>query len=374
MSRIARAVVGCIAAVICCGAAFADIAYLQEAGRLTSPAVNDGVVNQITFCGDYLYYSLDAGGFEIRNRYTLQVLSNIRTSFNAYTTEFAVDGNYAYLAEWTGGLTVLDIRNKYYPIVVGKWGQNLGYAQSLKKIGDRVLMGVQGKGVYTLNVADPRAPVQTGLYITGYPADLVRPAASNRLIMGGYQRLMTFSIANIDHLVHVWEYPMYPGYGVTYDRGHNLVITTCQYTTSDVLKIFDATNVDNMPLLVEYQDPDPLPKGGYHQIRGITTFGNYIMYIDADYGVNLLDATDIYNMQKVACFEKPEDVRQLGNTITIMGNYAYVGTRGSGIIMLDMSDYLPLCTTSTVPEPSVALALIPALAGLAGFVRARNKQ
>ncbi|RKY27031.1 MAG: hypothetical protein DRP79_03925 [Planctomycetota bacterium] len=93
-------------------------------------------------------------------------------------------------------------------------------------------------------------------------------------------------------------------------------------------------------------------------MRGIARHDNYIFAIDTYREVAVLDYSDPDNPQRVASFSKPDDVSDFEYSIAIDGDTAYVGTRGSGIIMLDIS---PL---TAIPEP--ATVLMPLLMFLSG--------
>jgi hypothetical protein len=364
----------CLMAVIIGGSAFADVVDLQEIGRLTSKYTPYGAANQITFLGNYMYYSLDAGGFEIRDRYTLQLLSTTRASSAAYTVGFALDGDYAYLADWGAGLTVLDINNKSKPVVVGQWDKLEGncFAYDVLKVGNRLFLTASGKGLYTIDVTDPCHPADVALYpLSSIPDDILQPNQSNRLFVSAYDKLYTFDITDPDNVRRIQDNRTYPNYTATYNPARKMVITSFQNAPNNVLRIFDATDVDHLTLLTTYALPAP-PGQIWHQVKGVACFENYIMYTESTAGVTFLDATDIYHPQEVAYFAEPADIDKFGNTIAIDGQTAYVGTGHGGIIMLDLSYYIPVCCTRIVPEPATVLLAVPALAGLACIVRKRG--
>ncbi len=337
--------------------ACADPILLQETGRLTSYGTNHGVVNQITIDDAYIYVSLDGGGFEIRDRVTGAQLSTTRVATDAYAVQFVVRDNYAYISDWYGGLTVLGLTDRSNPIHAASWRDwphNGEFAWGIAIDGNDCFLSINQYGIVTLDISDPYNPAQTGFLaepqVSGASVLLANAFLLNepdRLLVGSYRQAMVFDKSDPDNLSMVTSVSSYPATGMNYDAAEDQMYLGYGYLNERMFRVYDMDDPDAPVLLSTYNEA--LPSGESHMIRGIAKHGNYVFAIDVYREVAVLDYSDPDNPQRVASFPKPGDVSDFGYSIAFDGDTAYVGTRGSGVIMLDIS---PL---TVIPEPAAIL-------------------
>lgn len=357
---------------------------LQETTRYVS-SPQPGLVNQITIDDNYIYASLDDGGFEIRSRYTGFQLSKIRVATDggvtrdSYAVQFAVRDNYAYVANWYGGLTILDISNKFNPVQVGtwhNWSSSLypgAFAIGLALNGNTCYLSVTGCGLVTLDVTNPAAPVFKNLAPEPFPLDiyncLYQHKQSNRLILESYRRAEVYDITQPNTPVKKVSMNSYPCTGMGYDPESNLMFLGYGYQSTLMLKIYDMTNPDVPQYLATYGEA--LPDDLKHKICIMHRQGNYLFVCDSEHELIVLDCSDLNNMQRVAYFPLPDGVRCFTGGFAIDGNSAYVGTFGSGMIKLDLSSLT--LQSIAVPEPASVLLILGTAAVFGAHVIRRKR-
>jgi len=82
-----------------------------------------------------------------------------------YARGLAVAGNYAYVADWTAGLRVVDISDPSAPYEVGYFDTE-GYAHCVAVTGNYACLTDGFGGLRILSISDPSAPYETGYYDT----------------------------------------------------------------------------------------------------------------------------------------------------------------------------------------------------------------
>jgi len=72
----------------------------------------------------------------------------------------AVQGNYAYVADWVRGLDVVDIRDPANPVFVGNWTHTSGWAYGMDVVvdGSYAYATMKFKGLFILDISNPASP------------------------------------------------------------------------------------------------------------------------------------------------------------------------------------------------------------------------
>lgn len=104
----------------------------------------------------------------------------------------AVDGDYAYIADFTSGLAILNITNPSSPILLSTFAATV---QGVVASGDYLYVAAGSGGFKIVSVANPAAPVQVGsLALTG--ANNVAVAGDYAYVADGSSGLRVISIGN----------------------------------------------------------------------------------------------------------------------------------------------------------------------------------
>jgi hypothetical protein len=86
----------------------------------------------------------------------------------SFLSAVAVVGSYAYIADWSSGLRIIDVANPDVPTEVGSYNAGPGfYAEGVAVSGSYAyVIDPIGRSLRIINVANPAAPVQVGFYNT----------------------------------------------------------------------------------------------------------------------------------------------------------------------------------------------------------------
>ncbi len=216
-------------------------------------------------------------------RYTVDELGSLNTSGSANGVYAA--GNYAYVADGTKGLKIIDVSDKSNPVLVGNWEYTwqellgLAIAHDVVVSGNYAYVASAVQGLKIIDISDPTNPKEVGDYDT--PAG----EAYSVVISGNYA---------------------YLAYGIWFK----------------VIDISDPTN--------------PKEVGSYNNgliaYYGVTISGNYA-YLTGTIGFRILD---------ISIPGSPRLIGYSGAGVTheavLSGNYAYVAGGTEGLRVFDISD------------------------------------
>ena len=281
-----------------------------------------GVVpNGIAVSGNYAYLANDTDGLRIID------VSDPRNPTNAAHINdggraFAVvlSGNYAYLACDTNGLQIYDISSPTHPVKVGAYKpRGTINVRCVALSGNYAIM--QDNSVHMIDISDPANPVlvttntvwagDIGIGITGHYAYMV----------GVADELYTIDISNPTNLLSG-----YSVYTRSYARGI-AVSGKYAYVLDSAMTIFDLST-PKQPVQVGYTTNS----GSSIYPHGITIINDYA------YVANSIDGFRIYNVSDHA---HPRTVGWWNwanvTAVAISGNYAYLAAPdGLRVLSLDL--------------------------------------
>lgn len=124
------------------------------------------VVRDVAVAGSYAYVADYYGGLrviDVANPAAPDEVGAHDTPGSARGV--AVAGSYAYVADWDGGLRMINVANSTAPVEVGAY-EMPGYAWSVAVAGSYAYVADIFKGLRVIDVANPAAPVEVGVYVT----------------------------------------------------------------------------------------------------------------------------------------------------------------------------------------------------------------
>jgi hypothetical protein len=126
-------------------------------------AVHDGRLHAVDF----------AAGLSIANLRDLAAVGRLQFDQRVGVEAVAVAGAYAYLADWTFGLRVVDISDPAAPVEVAAL-QTGGFPSSVVVAGERAYLGesTNGGALRVIDISDPRAPTPLGAIATSKARDV----------------------------------------------------------------------------------------------------------------------------------------------------------------------------------------------------------
>lgn len=229
--------------------------------------------------GDYAYWVVgDLDIFDISGQLPINVGSY-------YTSGFAVDvavaGSYAFLADWDGGLRIVDVSDPTNPSEVGHI-DTPGAAMGVTVKGSYAYVADGGiGGLRVIDVSDPTNPHQTGF--TNTPG-----AALDLVIAGDYVYVADgdSGLRVIDTSDHA--NPFEVGFYDTNGSAQQVVVV------GDYAYVADG---DDGLRVIDISDPTNPEEGGYFDTKGFATgvavIGSYALVADSEGGLYVLNYTGI---------------------------------------------------------------------------------
>jgi len=296
---------------------------LDEVGNYDTP----GFAFDLQIVGNYAYVADYDGGLRIID------ISNPTSpnevgyyDDNDRTYDVYVSGNYAYIANYDYGLRIINISNPSSPYQVGYLTSPWEWSYGLTMVDSIVYQGFRGWGFSIISVSDPSNPQEIGRYGSsgwwgklikfgnyvyiisqagGYIFDISDP--TDPLFVKCFDSYLGFQ--DDDHLVHIAKES---NYLFTYDFNE--------------LKIFNVSDLENPVLINEYNI------GYANRGYGIAvkdSFAYVTFYNDSDDKGGILEI-NVSNLTAPYATSFNE-FNTPGYDVVVKGNYAYVACGTGGL-------------------------------------------
>jgi hypothetical protein len=232
----------------------------------------------------------------------------------------ALSGNYAYIADDTSGLRVVDVSNPPSPAEVGYFDTPWN-ARGVALYSSYAFVADGGDGLWMINVADPAHPVQAGFFdgTPGLMEDVavVWPYA---YVADNYLGLRIINVMNPDSLREVGRCPATLAWDVAVSGSYAYAARV-----SAGLSIIDVSNPQSPTEVGHYQTPG--------QAYGVAVSGNYAYVADQNAGLRIIDVTNPASPTEAGHYDTPGEAWG----VWISGNYAYVADRNA-LRIVDVAD------------------------------------
>jgi hypothetical protein len=278
---------------------FSSIEYCDTANSNAWWDTTSGVIKLHSF-----YITL-AGGYD--------------TPGQAY--DVAVQGNYAYVADYTNGLHVVDVTDPENPTSAGSVGFS-GGANNIAVDGNYAYLSATFAGLQVVNITDPANPVHVGNYDTPGNAYAVAVLGNLAFIADDTYGLQIIDISD----------PASPSLIGTYDTPGNangLAVDGDYVFVADAFTGLLIINISNpaLPVLLGIYDTP-----GY--AAGVSVAGD-IAYVGDGYpGLIIVDISNPASPTLLGSIDTPQYVHE----VVVMGDYVYTADNDSGMVVIDVQD------------------------------------
>lgn len=257
-----------------------------------------------------------------------------------------VSGNYAYVADDTNGLVIVDISDVTKPKIVGTYDtpQN-AYSVAFSSKDNLVYIADGNRDVIVVDVSDPTKPVYKGYFgccdVEGDCfANDVALDGSYAFVVDPAYGLHVLNAANASKLseVYVFNSPAYT-YGVQY-QGYAYVTAG-----SAGLRVIEFPNY-NVPPIPNYTDPR---EAGFFDTPGyayaVQISWPYAYVADGDRGLRVVNVSNPAAPHEVAYLDTPGEARD----IALYNGFAYVADKNQGVRVIDVRNPENPVETSSPP-------------------------
>jgi len=228
--------------------------------------------------------------------------------------------NYAYVADYSGGLAIVDISNLSSPAIVGTYDTQ-GSARDVAILGDVAFLADGSEGLITIDISDPLNPAVMGKKKLSDTAWGVAIKENYAYVACNEAGLVVVDVSNPFNMQVVGSADTTGNsYKVFIRQNHAFVADFC----GGVYAI-DISNPLN-PEILSYYDT-----AGKAEDVFVSRETVFVADGDVD-GFVILNASDIYRMNQVSYFDTPNYAAGVYN----LGNYAVVGDMDGGVFVFDI--------------------------------------
>ena len=198
----------------------------------------------------------------------------------------------AYVADWDGGLQIIDVSNPQNPVLLGSYNTP-GEASSVSVVGTTAYVADYSLGLQIIDVTNPQNPVLLGSYDTPGRARSVFVVGTTAYVADGWSGL----------------------------------------------QIIDVTNPQNPVLLSSYNTPD--------NAKSVTVVGTTAYVADESTGLQIIDVTNPQSPVLLGSYNTPGNA----SSVAVINTTAYVADGSAGLQIIDVSNpQIPVLLESILPH------------------------
>jgi hypothetical protein len=219
-----------------------------------------------------------------------------------------VVGNYAYVADYSKGLQIIDISNPTTPTLKGNYDTS-GYAFGVQVVGNYAYVADYNSGLQIIDISNPLTPTLKGNSATSVGAYGVQVVGNYAYVADAYAGLQIIDISN----------PTTPTLKGNYDtsgvaRGVQVVgnyAYVADYNSG--LQIIDISNPITPTLKGNYDT--------YGNAWGVQVVGNYAYVADGEGGLKIINVSEFTNQAPTNITLSNSNIAENQVIGTVVGNF-----------------------------------------------------
>jgi hypothetical protein len=233
------------------------------------------------------------------------------------------------VADYNGGLQVIDISDPTNPTIVGSAhtscaGRDISNTESVYVSGNYAYVADSSPGcLQVIDITDPRDPTIVGAADTPQPSSGVYVSGGYAYVVA-YEGLLVIDISDPTNPTIVGSADT-PGYAMGIEVLGNYAYVGNQESGFRLL-VIDITDPTN-PSIVGSVDTPGLA-------QGVHVSGNYVYVADSGSGLQAIDVSDPADPTIVGFAGTPDSA----NDVFVSGEYAYVADYNGGLQVVDVSN------------------------------------
>jgi len=249
----------------------------------------------------------------------------------------AVDGNYAYVADYASGLIVINITNPASPTLAGSY-DTPGSARDVVVDGNYAYVADYGSGLIIVNITNPASPTLAGSYNTPGSAVGVAVAGNYAYVADGASDLQVINITNPASPTLAGTCAM-PSLAQQVAVAGDIAYVAA---SSGGLQVIDISNPASPTIVGSLSLAD--------DARGVAVSGDYAYVTD---GLAGLFAVDISNPAAPSLMDASYNTPGTAYDVVVAGNQAFVADNDWGLQVINISASISPMLTSSVNLGSI---------------------
>ncbi len=297
--------------------------YIANAGSnfFSSPATRDEVQRMINIVNDNRRYKL--GSYD--------------TAGNARGVTLSNDGTKAYIADYTNGLVIVDIRNPAHPTKLGSYDTTgVTWGVTLSNDGTKAYIVDGMNGLVIVDITDPAHPTKLGSYNTvGYSLGVTLSSDGTKAYVADSGNGLV--IVDISDPVHPTKLGSYNLGGV-----NELAYAYNVTLSSDGTKAYVAASKHGLVIVDISYPVHPTKLGSYNTVGysfGVTlsSDGTKAYIADGKDGLVIVDIRDPAHLIKLGTYNTASN-NTVNVTLSSDGTKAYLADWDYGLVIVDIRD------------------------------------
>jgi len=250
-------------------------------------------------------------------------------------SDVVVVDNYAYVADLSAGLRIIDVSNKTRPVLIGSLATYTAF--NVVVVDNYAYIADSLAGLKIIDVSNKTSPALIGSISTSSARDLA--VADNYVYVADFDSgLKIIDVSNKTHPVLVGNIPttcinlaitVVDNYGYFTDANHGL-------------KVIDLSNKTS-PMLVGIEPSS---------VISVTVVGDYAYTTNQVAQLMIIDVSNKSALVLVGQMKMPCKTVSSYSTITVVGNYAYIADDCAGLVIADISNKTKPTLCKSIANPS----------------------
>jgi hypothetical protein len=311
--------------------------YPNEAPVANAQAVTlvEKIPTNITLTGvdpendDLTYYLASEPSKGTFTSFSPSLFGSVATDSTAINMVISGDGNTAFVADYEGGLQVVDISDASEPVVLSTLNTDgLAFDVALSSDSNTVYLADESNGLQIIDVSDRSNPGYIGNFLTeGYAIGIELSGDGSIAYVADVSSLQIIDVSNA-------QSPNLLGSFATSGTAYNVTLSTDERTAfvavnAAGLDIVDITS-STSPVLISTQDTP-----GETRAVQLSNDDKTAYVTDDSFGLQIIDINDLANPRLLSNIDT--DGYSWGLTLSADGNFVYVADY-IGLSVIDVRD------------------------------------
>ena len=296
------------------------IQQIREVGFYDTP----GHAQEVAVVGTYAYIADYTGGLRIINvsdPSQPEAVGNIDTPGDAL--DVVVRNGYAFIADWTNGLQIVDISDPSNPSNAGNQ-DTPGNANGVTIVGEYAYLADYRGGLRIIDISDPENPAFAA--VVELPGEAMGIDVSGQFAYVARSDPAGMSVIDISDP----ENPELVGgintAGVAYDIAVEDQVAFLTTDNNGGMRIIDVSDPNN-PSEISFFDT-----GTQVSAQDVAVVGTYAYLANSIRGLRVIRVSDLENPEEIAFYDTPGTA----NGLVPVGDHAYIADGESGLRILDV--------------------------------------